>query len=161
MKKVIAAVSVAITLAACDAPVQQTQTAAPEAPAAEPQAKDRKRPTFANRGFIPKSVDWKNAHFQMPNQQYGNFTYFTFSRLALAASAECNVPLDAFYFERAAAIGRRSVFQDKQAREAVATAQVKKFQQDYGPFDPNDSALLCRAVERNKADKTLFGALFF
>ncbi|WP_299649625.1 hypothetical protein [uncultured Tateyamaria sp.] len=163
MKQLLAVVSATIALSACDATAPQTQNteAVSQTPVATPQSQVRNKPTFANRGFRIQRSDWKNAHFEMPNKQYGNITYFAFTRLALVASAECGVPLDYLYFDRAAAIGRRAIFQDKQAREATAKAQLDAFKQEYGPFDPNDPTLLCRAVERNKADRTLFGALFF
>lgn len=164
MKKITILVSIALALGACDATVEQAGSSSadaqpPAAATAAPAA--RARPSFANRGFRASRPAWKNAHFETPDQQYGNFTYFTFSRLALVASAQCNVPLDAVYFESAQAIGRRAVFQNKAAREARAKAEVEKFDQAYGPFDPDDPSKLCQAVERNKADQTLFGALFF
>ncbi|MEP6017504.1 MAG: hypothetical protein ABJ251_03345 [Paracoccaceae bacterium] len=83
------------------------------------------------------------------------------SKIALGASAQCGVPIDFVYFDWARGIGRRAIFQDKNVARARARQATEQFIKDYGPFDKNDPQLMCRAIERNKADRTLLGAMFF
>lgn len=120
-----------------------------------------KTPAYANTGLFMKTEDWKDKHFENPNKLYGNVTYFYFSTLAKVASAECGLALDAHYVSMADAIGRRAIFQNKEAGRAKAKQVDAKFIEEYGPFDKNSPKSMCPAMQKNIAEQTLLGALFF
>ncbi|MEL7132762.1 MAG: hypothetical protein AAGK77_10130 [Pseudomonadota bacterium] len=124
MKKIFAAACFGFALTACDAPGEQ-----PQAPASDAAVltQDVPRPVVLNRGFTSKRTGWKDKIFFMPDKDYGAFTYLAFSRLAIAASVECGVPLDGLYLDAAEAAGRRALFQNKAVRQAKARAAIEAF----------------------------------
>ena len=158
-----------LALAACNTTVDNTSLEAPDVPekqaVAEPVLSSvlvtNKKPTYGNRSLFMKTSEWKDKHFEHPNRQYGNITYYYFSRVAKVGSAECGLTLDAHYVSGADAIGRRAIFQNRDALKAKLKEVDAKFSRDYGPFGANDQAARCRAMRQNIADKTLLGALFF
>ncbi|MEO9821052.1 MAG: hypothetical protein ABJ370_12280 [Paracoccaceae bacterium] len=161
--KYITTLAVVAALSACDTTTSTStnQVANPAENASVAANPAPKKPTFANRGLVGKRPEWKTALFKTPDQQFGNLTYFAMSKIALGASAQCGVPIDFVYFDWARGIGRRAIFQDRNVARARARQATEQFIKDYGPFDKNNPQLMCRAIERNKADRTLLGAMFF